>query len=170
MKKRICIGIGFAIILAIIVFFMYLLRPKLQSDEEDMLYSQIENIVLDEHQEKLQNYKVFLSLKRFGYDIKGDETYIYCWIQTESFFENEEGRVEMYHGSSMPYKFTFKNGKYVKYDVPKDGREYQQSITEIFPFSVRTKFDKVYEDDYLKNEIIKQVEEYYNIDIEQIYY
>ena len=60
MKKRICIGIGFAIILAIIVFLMYLLRPKLQSDEENMLYSQIENIVLDEHQEKLQNYKVFL--------------------------------------------------------------------------------------------------------------
>lgn len=170
MNKKIYIGICATVILVLVILFVYIFSPKLSQNEEYLLYSKIESIMLESEQEQLNNYKVFLSMKRFGYDKEKDNTYIYCWIQTESFFVNEEGRVEMYEGSSIPYKFTFKGEEYIGYEVPKDGRDYQESINELFPFSVRSKFDSIYEDDYLKNEIIKQVESYYNINIEDIYY
>lgn len=170
MNKKIFVGIFVTVILVLVIAFVYIFSPKLTKEEEDALYNEIEREILESEKMDLNNYKTFLSIKRFGYDIEKNNTYIYCWIQTENFFVNDEGRVQMEGGASMPYKFIFKDGVLIGYDIPKDGKEYKESIKDIFPFSVRAKFDKVYEDDYLKNEIIKQVENYYNISVEDIYY
>lgn len=167
----------FCIIIVIVVgaiIFCVATHNKLPSEKEELYYSKIEEKFIDEEKpytdEENNNFKTFLSIKRFGYKIDENKTYIYCWIQSESFFVNKEDKVELSRGSSIPYKFTFENDELVKYEIPRDGSYYSESIREIFPINVWVKFDNIYEDDSLKNDIYTQVEEYYNISREEIFY
>ena len=71
----------------------------------------------------------------------------------------------------MPYRFTFEGDELLKYEFPRSGEmEYADSIKELFPFWVRVKFNTIYNDNELKNDILEQVENYYNITVDKIYY
>lgn len=171
MKNRFVIGIVvcvFFIVVATVVHF----KSTVSKQTQEKLYSAIENIILQENSTytNLNDYMTFISTKRLGAKAKGNTTYVYVWIQAESFFRNSEQKVESYQGSSIPYRFIFENGEYVKYDTPEDGEEFSKSIKKIFPLSVRLKFNSIYSDDYLKQNILKQVEDYYGILADEIYY
>ena len=110
-----------------------------------------------------ENYNIFFQYKKFGITKDKNYKYVYMWILNESFYlENNE--LKSGSGSSMPYKFTFKDDKVVKYEIPKDGNEYVSSIKKMFPKEVSKKILKY---DYSKlnklNEI--EIDKYYNNDI-----
>lgn len=163
-----------AVILVGVVIFAISNHNELETDKEELYYKKIEEKISNEQKPyndaENNKFKTFLSVKKYGYKLEEDRTYIYCWIQSESFFENKEGKIELSRGSSIPYKFTFKDDEIINYEVPRDGGYYSESIREIFPINVWTKFEKVYEDDSLKNNIYTQVEEYYNISRDEIIY
>lgn len=173
MKNKIFIIIGIVIVLFLIIFGL-IYYNKISSEVENILYSKIEETIATNTfniDKKVQNdFNTFFSIKRLGYKVEGNNTYIYCWIQIESFYINNDGKVALYQGSSMPYKFSFKDGELVKFQFPKDGENYNDSIKGLFPFWVRIKFNTIYNDNELKNDILEQVENYYNITSDQIYY
>ena len=173
MSKKIFIIIGIVIILFIIIFYI-IYSNRLTKEKEDKFYSKIEETIAYNTyniDKKVQNnFNTFFSIKKLGNRVDGDNTYIYCWIQIESFYINNDGKVKLYQGSSMPYKISFNGENIVKYQFPKDGAEYYDSIKELFPFWIRVKFDTIYQDNELKNDILEQVEKYYNITSDQIYY
>ena len=68
----------------------------------------------------------------------------------------------------MPYRFTFEGDTLDR--VLSGEMEYADSIKELFPFWVRVKFNTIYNDNELKNDILEQVENYYNITVDKIYY
>ncbi len=170
MKRKVFVIIFVILIIAVAVFLTS--HDILSSEKEELYYTKIYDYVanMESNNKNLNNYKTFISCKKYGSKIKDDITYVYCWIQVENFFVNDSGLVETDSGSSIPYRFTFKNDEIVKYEIPGDGSEYSKSIRELFPLLVRSRFSKVYDDGKLKEDILTQVEEYYNIQRSEIYY
>ena len=170
MKRKVFIIIFVILVIAVTIFFTS--HDILSDEKEELYYTKIYDYVasMESNNRNLNNFKTFISSKRYGSKIQDDITYVYCWIQIESFFVNDLGIVEAESGSSIPYRFTFKNDEIVKYEIPGDGSEYSDSIRELFPLLVRSRFSKVYDDGKLKEDILTQVEEYYNIQRSEIYY
>lgn len=76
------------------------------------------------------NYHFFFTYDGLGITEDGKYKYAYMWILGESYYiENEERQSSS--GYSMFFKFTFKDNEVVKYDIPKDGFEYTNSIKEL---------------------------------------
>mgnify|MGYP005784502313 FL=1 len=174
MKKRILIIVS-SIVLLLVLLLFFIFSNNISKKREEKLYSIIEQVITSRtyNIDKIfqNNFNTFFSIKRLGSKTEGDITYIYCWIQTESFYINQDGRVELYQGDSMPYRFTFEGDELLKYEFPRSGEmEYADSIKELFPFWVRVKFNTIYNDNELKNDILEQVENYYNITVDKIYY
>lgn len=163
-KKFVAIICCIILIVSVVIISI---KGSSSDKKQDELYVKIESMILNE--EDKENLDTFISMKRLGYKEEEENTYIYCWIQVEKFFLNEEGIVELDSGSSMPYKFTFKENEIVGYEVPGDGSKYESSIKEIFPLNVRRKFSGIYKDDKLKNGILTQVEDFYQINRSEIY-
>lgn len=164
------IAIICCVVLILVIALVFTFNNRLSKNELDDLYSKIETMILyEENNEKKKNVDTFISIKRLGYNLEKEKTFVYCWIQVENYFLNSEGIVELDSGSSMPYKFIFENGEIAEYEIPRDGSEYEKAIHELFPITVWTKFNGIYNDDKLKNDILTQVEEFYKISREQIY-
>ena len=97
------------------------------------LVKEAENEIAKENDKK--NYKIFTDYKGFGIEEKDKKKYVYLWIIEERYYE-ENGDAQLDSGSSMFYKFTFENNKVVKYEIPKDGSEYTESLQEMLPKSI----------------------------------
>lgn len=174
MKKKIFI-IACVVLIFLIILLSFIFSNNLSKEKEEELYAKIEQAITSRayniDKTVQNNFNTFFSIKRLGSKVEGSNTFIYCWIQIESFYINLDGNVELYEGSSMPYRFTFKDDELIKYEFPKDGQEeYSDYLKELFPFLVRLKFSGIYNDNKLKNDILQQVEDYYNITSDKIFY
>ena len=174
MKEKIFI-ISCVVIIFLIILLSFIFSNNLSKEKEEELYAKIEQAITSRayniDKTVQNNFNTFFSIKRLGSKVEGSNTFIYCWIQIESFYINKDGNVELYQGSSMPYRFTFEKDELIKYEFPKDGQEeYSTSLKELFPFLVRLKFNSIYNDNKLKNDILQQVEDYYNITSDKIFY
>ncbi len=107
----------------------------------------------------IDNFKVFISMEKFGVEQKNDEIYVYVWALVESYYI-QEGKLICNSGSSIPYKFTIIDGNVEKCEQPLEGTNYAPSIKRIFPKEI---VRKIYDVDgaKLNSDVKKQVREYY---------
>lgn len=157
--------------IAIIVIFISIFVDKNEDKEAlEKLYYTAKNMILEDSiNEDKENLDTFISIKDLGYDKKEDTIYLYCWVQIEKYSKNSDGVVSLKGGSSMPYKITVENNEVISYQYPKDGSNYSKNLKELFPKRIIRKFDSIYDDSYLRENILKQVEEFYNISRHEIY-
>lgn len=124
------------------VAIAYLKEEKYQSNDPDI---------------EKQNYHLFLSYDGFAITKDNNYKYAYMWISADAYYlENEEKQPSS--GYSMFFKFTFKDGKVIKYDIPKDGNEYSNSIKKMCLDSQMFKKILKYNS---KLDNTKEIEEYY---------
>lgn len=110
-----------------------------------------------------------ISYKGFGISEDNNYKYAYMWILEESYYVQNE-KLYSGSGSSIPYKFIFKDNKVVKYEIPKDGSYYQPSMKKIFPKDVYDKISK-YNINILSDENKKKIDDHYSyLKSTKIYY
>ena len=107
----------------------------------------------------INDFKVFISMEKFGVEQKNDEIYVYVWALVESYYM-QEGKLICNSGSSIPYKFTIIDENVEKCEQPLDGTEYAPSIKRIFTNEIARKIYDV-DGSKLNKEVKKQVSEYY---------
>lgn len=90
----------------------------------------------DEHYQNEEDYQRFTKCRAFALYSNTNYTYVFLWIKEESYY-TKNGRLYCGSGSNIPYKFVFRDGKVVNYEIPMDGEHYAQSIRKWFPKPVR---------------------------------
>ena len=123
-KKNIKIIIAIIIIL-IIAFLTFItinfnFKKKIVKDK-DYLYENVEQYLISQEQPKyllenkdskpnynVNDFKVFTDLAKLGIRERKDEIHVYVWALVESYYV-QDGKLINNSGSSMPYKFIFKN-------------------------------------------------------------
>lgn len=129
------------IIIALICLGVFLLDNKSINGEKytnkyDYLYDiaidYMKNEDIEEYNpdKNKDNYHFFVNYDKFGITKKGKYKYAYMWILGEGYYL-EKGKQEISNGYSMFFKFTFENDKVIKYELPKDGTLYLDSIREM---------------------------------------
>lgn len=111
----------------------------------DYLYDFAVNAIIAEEKahskdRNVSGFHTFVSYHKFGIQ-KGSnstEKYVYVWINYQSYYV-ESDQIWKSSGGSHPYKFTFVNDEYVKYEIPNTSGNYQNEIRNLFP-------DKIEED------------------------
>ena len=173
-KKNIKIIIAIIIIL-IIAFLTFItinfnFKKKIVKDK-DYLYENVEQYLISQEQPKyllenkdskpnynVNDFKVFTDLAKLGIRERKDEIHVYVWALVESYYV-QDGKLINKSGSSMPYKFIFKNDEIVDYETPVDGEDNKKSMEKIFPADLRDKLNSSLVDD---NQIRNEVKEYYS--------
>ncbi len=160
-KKSILIFIS---IIAIIFLGIFLAVKLLNKRDEYYItdYEQLYDVAVqylidnDDNQNKSkERYKIFIDYKGFGITQDKEYRYAYMWIYDESYYVSND-KIISDSGSSMPYKFTFKDNKVVKCEIPKDGSQYVSSIKYMFPNDIENKvINYQFSDDKLKNDVKK---------------
>lgn len=153
--KKIIILIIF-ITLIIVVYFMN--KDNFIKDKDNLYDVALKYIVNEQmnngYDKDKNNYHIFTDYEGFGITKK----YIYMWILEESYYL-EDNKMINSEGSSMPYRFTYEDNKIIKYDVPKDGDEYENSIKKLFPNSIE---NKVLNYQMNNDKIQQEIVEYYS--------
>ncbi len=122
-------------------------------------YLQEEDIKQDIPEKIYPGYHTFYSYDKFGITEDNEYIYAYMWVLSEDYYL-KENEVTSGSASSLFYKFTFKDNKVVKYDIPQDGSNYKESIKKLC--IIITIYNKVINyDSKLSNE--KQINDYYNL-------
>lgn len=133
-KLTLMIGIIFLSIIGFIFGLKYMNREVYITDHE-YLYDIAIQYLIDNDDDLYKNkedYQLFLSYEGFGITAKDDNKYAYMWILEETYYV-ENDVLEKGSGSSMFYRFTFKDNGVIKYELPRDGNEYTKSIKELCP-------------------------------------
>ena len=141
-----------AILLCVITPFIVKLNNKTNSNKitamaEEKLYKTVEQYLIKKEQENHyiarkefadngDDFKTFIDMAKLGIEKNKDENYVYVWALIESYSVQEELTSS---GSSMPYKFTIKDGAVIDCQIPEDGEGYGKSIEKIFPEEIREK-------------------------------
>ena len=115
------------------------------------------------HDKDMPNFNSFIAYKGFGIRENSDKTekYAYMWVLQENYYVLNNQLCSS-TGSSIPHKFTFKDGKVVKYDIPQDGSYYAPSMKKIFPEDVYNKISQYGNNiSDLTKKIQEQLKEYY---------
>lgn len=140
---------------------------------EGEIYDAIENYILGEREKDIKHYeneKWFVSFEVYLLEEKErDSLYcVYAWVLEESYY-NDNGKIELGSGSSIPHEFTVKNAngefKVTESKIPRDGSYYQKDMEKLFPKYVREDMDKVHIDgtiEKLSYDIQKQVKLYFH--------
>ena len=138
-KKKIIKYLFILIFVSIIIFLLFKLignnGEKYISDNE-YLYNRAINYLKEKEYEEInpvhdkEGYHFFLSYDGLGITEDKEYKYAYMWILGEGYYL-EEDKPKNSNGYSMFYKFTFKDDMVVKYDIPKDGNEYTESIKKM---------------------------------------
>lgn len=130
------------IIIFLVLVSLILFNSKIRNDKEhyiaknDKLYDiaidyvKNEDIKEDNPDKNKDNYHFFVDYDKFGITKKGKYKYAYMWILGEAYYL-DNGKQKISHGYSMFFKFTFENDKVIKYELPKDGTEYLDSIKKM---------------------------------------
>ncbi len=174
MKKKNYLLIFSAILLFTLLMLRFATRTKFISGS-DQLYDIAIQYLLDHdnspYKATEKDYQAFADYEGFGITEDNEYRYVYMWILDESFYVDENNKIRVGTGGSMPYKFYFKKDadEVVKYEIPKDGTEYAPSIKRMFPSSVARKMLKISSFDDSK--IKAQLKEHYNyLEDTEIYY
>lgn len=180
MKKEIkIILICLVTILLIIVIVLSLNRNKKEYyiTDNEYLYDVAINYLREEEYQsnnpdsENDNYHFFFAYDGLGITEDREYKYAYMWILGESYYiENEERQYSS--GYSMFFKFTFKDNEVVKYDIPKDGSEYTNSIKKLCLDSKMSNMIINYQsklsNEEKANEYYSKVTESSNLEIEDI--
>ena len=137
MKKKIEITIFILILLligviGIILFNLFYDRTNYIKGH-DYLYD-VAIDYLRSHKDDLHrgdDYQQIISYHGFGISSDDKYQYAYMWILEESYYVKDQ-KLYSGSGSSMAYKFTFRNDKVVRYEIPLDGSNYASSMKKIF--------------------------------------
>ena len=136
-KILILLLLTFTIIVIGLIYYNKNLKVNLISDSDnlyDIAIDYLRNYEFNNNPDsKLKDFNVFYSYHGFGIEEKENYKYAYMWIYSQSYYLEEEGSLAIAGGFSMPYKFTFKDGRVIQVETPKDGNEYNSSIKEMFP-------------------------------------
>ena len=144
--------------IGIMLFFSYANTETWIENSED-LYQQSVEFIKKEHlrtgyDNKEQDYQVFVDYHGFGIEEKDQKKYVYLWILEESYYV-KNNKLRSSQGSSMPYKFTFKDDNILSYETPKDGSLYAPSIKKLFPDRIENQvLSFTMEDTTLKSQVI----------------
>lgn len=164
-KKKIFLVIAGIFTLLLISYFIYNLfsnKTNYITDHEylyDIAIDYLKNNNEDDYYKNNEDYQLFTSYDEFGISEDKDYKYAYMWILEESYYV-KNGKLYLGSGSSMAYKFTFKDNKVLKYEIPKDGSYYSSSISKIFPKEISK---KILNYNYnLKEEQTKKIQEHYS--------
>ncbi len=155
----------FATLMVLCLSSLFIIKPtnaKMISKNEQALYKQVKQYIMDlekkEHFSKEKDSQTFIDMQELGVIQQNDETNVYVWALVQSYYY-VQGKLEK-DESSMPYKFTIKDGVIIGYAIPKDGDQYEESLEGIFPKEIR---DKMKESEKLIDveSLEKQAEAYY---------
>jgi hypothetical protein len=138
--------------------------------DSDNLYDIVINYLRTEEfknngDSKMNDFNVFYSYYGFGIEKKDNYKYVYMWIQSQSYYLEEEKVLAISSGSSVPCKITFKNDQIIKIEYPKEGNKYVTSIKTMFPKIIATQilnFDKAENLNKLFNDVQQKKSKYYN--------
>lgn len=165
MKKKVFLITTGVIALVLISYFIF----NLFSDKTNFItdYDYLYDVAIDylkannedDHYINNEDYQLLISYDGFGISKDKNYKYAYMWILKESYYVKNE-KLYLGSGSSMAYKFTFKDDKVLKYEIPKDGSYYASSISKIFPKKIAKKILNYNYD--LKEEQIKKIKEHYS--------
>ncbi len=136
-------------------------KTQLLKNNEELYEKAIEYLDSESLKENIQgkqDFKHFYTYDAFGITEDKEYKYAYLWILDESFFV-KENLLYGDSGSSLAYKFTFKDGNVISYEIPKDGSEYSPSIKEMAPCNLQNKILD-YDSSSLSNE--EKVKDHYS--------
>lgn len=160
MNKKMFLIILILIIIGCFIFSRY--NTNWITDNEFLYDKAIKYVVKETTNESYDknkdDYKVFTDYHGFGIEERNNKKYVYMWILMESYYV-EDNTLKTSEGSSMAYKFTFKNNKVIKYELPEDGSSYTNSIRKMFPSSIK---NKVLNYDMDNSKLNKKVKKYYS--------
>lgn len=173
-RKKIMIIIAIVIILIItlltFITINFNFKEKIVNDK-DYLYEKVEEYLISQEQTKyflenkdsepnynVNDFKVFTDIAKLGIRETKTEIHVYVWALVESYYV-QDGKLIINSGSSMPYKFIFKNYEIVDYETPVDGEDNKKSMEKIFPADLHNKLNSSLVD---TNKIKNEVEEHYS--------
>lgn len=155
--------VSFLIVLAAIVSYFCFFQRESFINDYDYLYNEaitfLENNSKDYTKEE-NDFKLFYSYEKLGISEDRNYKYAYLWILEESYYV-KNNKVELGNSSSRPYKFTFKDDKVIKEEIPQDGSYYKKSLKKIFPWKIRVKMNFL-DLDKLKTENNRKRAQYYD--------
>lgn len=138
-KKNIVILVIFILIILCTCLVIYLKKDKeYYITDNEYLYDVAVDYLYDldskeiNETKNVDNYKLFISYDAFGITEDKEYKYAYMWILKES-YGKINNKVENLNGSSIFYKFKFKDNKVISYQIPKDGNLYKKSIKKMCP-------------------------------------
>lgn len=159
----------FIIIVSCLIYYNIKLKVNLVNDSDDLYDVAIDYLRNYEFKNnpdsKMKDFNVFYSYHGFGIEERDNYKYAYMWIYSQNYYLEEEGSLAIAGGFSMPYKFTFKDGRVIEAKTPKDGNEYVLSIKKMFPGIIANQvlnFDKEKNINKLFNEVSNKKNKYYN--------
>lgn len=144
-------------------------------NNNDFLYDVAKEYLINQeketsHDKDMPNFNSFVAYKGFGIQENSEksEKYAYMWVLQENYYVLNN-QLCTSTGSSIAYKFTFKDNKVVKYDIPEDGSLYTSSMKKLFPDDIYNKISQYGNnvEDLTKN-IQEQLKKHYiGIDVSQ---
>lgn len=168
MNKKKCIFIMFIIIFIILNYIIYssfFKKTNYITDHEYLYDIAIEYLknndeIYNHYLQNEEDCQMIISYD--GFEIAQDKEYkyAYMWIIEEIYYVSA-GKLYRDTGSSMAYKFTFKNNEVVEYEIPRDGSEYCPSIKKMFPKDISSRVLE-YDSTQLVKEQSQKVEEHYS--------
>lgn len=159
----------FTLIISGLIYYNKNLNINLINDS-DYLYDEVIEFIRNEefktnYDIKYKDFNVFYSYHGFGIEKKNNYKYVYMWIYEQSYYIEYQDALAISGSKSIPIKAIFKDNKIQEIIYPKNGKEYEESIQEIFPNIINQQilnFDKEENISKLFNEVEQKKNTYYN--------
>ncbi|HHW69371.1 MAG TPA: hypothetical protein GX747_03445, partial [Tenericutes bacterium] len=129
------------VVLSIIVILFFIFLTKTNNGEKyisDHVF--LYDVAIDYlKEEKYQSnepssekpfYNFFITYDKFGITKNKNYKYAYMWVLANTYYIENGEKIED-SGYSMFFKFTFKDDKVIKYEIPEDGSNYVDSIKKM---------------------------------------
>lgn len=171
--KDIIFGI---ILIATTIIITFVLRTYFFTFDKTLTSEQkeiIEKYISDTNNSYLEEGMTFTSVHYFGSRYNNDELKVYLWALFSE-YDTSNNRFEEHRGFSIPHVININvkddNFEIISYDIPKDGSFYKNSITELFPITIRNKVLKFHDSKECKklfqehDEMINTYQEYFKGD------
>jgi len=163
--KNIIVGI---LVITVAVAITFILRTYFFKFDKELTKDQktiIEKYISDKSNSYLEDGMTFMSTHYFGDRYNDEKLEVYLWVMFSE-YDTSSGKFEEYSGYSIPHVITVntKNDAFeiIKYEIPKDGSEYKNSINSMFPLAIRGKVLRFYDTNDYK-ELLKEHEELINV-------
>ncbi len=191
-KKRITLTFTILIIAMLVIPLYIIFMPTLNTSflnkifnnekivaDKEYLYDRGASYIIEKYHDlntrkEQKDYQVFIDYEPFGITNNKEYYYVYMWVLSESYFVKNDNQLFQGRSNSSLYKITFKDDTVVDYEMPDNGKSYEDTESYVmtkdydFPESLRSMCpnDKIYNKimDYevnLSNEdIVKEVYSY----------